>query len=69
MGKCRVPASARLLYKDGDDWKIVPGGDVGLKPDTLNRVTFAPVTTTALRLDTQLQSKFSAGILEWEVPE
>jgi hypothetical protein len=68
-GRCRVPASARLLYKVGEEWKIVPGGDVGLKPDTMNRVTFTPVSTTALRLDTQLQSKFSAGILEWEVPE
>ena len=68
-GRCRVPASARLLYKVGEEWRFVPGGDVGLKPDTLNRVTFPPVTTTALRLDTQLQAQFSAGILEWEVPE
>ncbi len=68
-GRCRVPASARLLYKVGDEWKIVLGGDVGLKPDKMNQATFPPITTTALRLDTQLQSKFSAGILEWEVPE
>ena len=69
VGRCRVPASARLLYKAGDEWKIVPGGDLGLKPDRFNRITFAPVTTTGLRLDTQLQNQFSAGILEWEVPE
>jgi hypothetical protein len=68
-GKCRVPASARLLYKVGDEWRFVPGGDLGLKLDKLNEVTFAPITTTALRLDTQLQSQFSSGILEWQVPE
>ncbi len=69
VGKCRVPASARLLYKAGDEWKFVPGGEMGLEPDKLNHATFAPVTTTALRLDTQLQPQFSAGILEWQVPE
>lgn len=35
--------------------------------DTLNRVTFDPITTGALRLDVPLQSKWSAGILEWRV--
>ncbi len=67
-GKCRVPTSARLLYKSGDEWKIVPGGAIGVKPDTLNQITFAPVKTAALRVDTQLQPQFSAGILEWQVP-
>jgi hypothetical protein len=68
-GRCRVPSSARLLYKDGDEWKIVPGGGLGVKPDTMNRTTFAPITATAFRLDTQLQPQFSAGILEWEIPD
>lgn len=68
-GRCRVPASARLLYKDGEEWKMVPGASFGVKPDTLNRITFAPVTTAAVRLDTQLQPQFSGGILEWEIPE
>jgi hypothetical protein len=69
VGKCRVPASARLLYKSGEEWKFVPGGELGVKPDTMNRATFAPITSTALRLDTQLQPQFSAGILEWQVPD
>ena len=67
VGRCRVPASARLLYKTGEEWKPVPGGSIGLKANTMNRVTFAPVTTTSLRIDTQLQPQFSGGILEWEV--
>jgi len=69
VGKCRVPASARLLYKSGDEWKFVPGGEIGVKLDAMNRSTFAPITTTALRVDTQLQPQFSAGILEWQVSE
>lgn len=69
LGKCRVPASARLLYKSGEEWKSVPGGEMGVKTNTMNRATFAPITTTALRLDTQLLPQFSAGILEWQVPE
>jgi Beta-L-arabinofuranosidase, GH127 catalytic domain/Beta-L-arabinofuranosidase, GH127 middle domain len=69
VGKCRLPASARLLYKSGEEWKFVPGGDIGVKADTMNRATFAPITTTALRVDTQLQPQFSGGILEWQVAE
>ena len=64
-----MPVSARLLYKSGDEWKFVPGGEIAVKPDTLNRASFAPITTTALRVDTQLQPQFSAGILEWQLPE
>ncbi|MCX6899144.1 MAG: hypothetical protein NT105_10620 [Verrucomicrobia bacterium] len=41
----------------------------GVKRDQLNRVTFTPVTTTALRLEVQLQPKFSGGILEWRMKE
>ena len=32
---------------------------------TYNKVTFAPVTTTALRVEVQLQDGFSGGILCW----
>jgi len=69
VGKCRVPVSARLLYKSGDEWKIVPGGDLGVKADTMNRATFGSITTAALRVDAQLQPQFSGGILEWQVSE
>jgi hypothetical protein len=69
-GGCRVPQSWRLLYKDGDQWKpIAATTDYGVKRDQFNRVTFTPVTTTALRLEVQLQPKFSGGILEWRMSE
>jgi DUF1680 family protein len=67
-GGCRVPASWRLLYRSGGEWKEVPhASEYGVKKDCFNRVTFDPVETTALRLEVKLQRDFSAGILEWRV--
>jgi DUF1680 family protein len=65
-GHCRPPASWRLSYKDGDQWKPIDA-DYRTATDRFNRVTFPAVTTTALRLEVQLQKDFSAGILEWRV--
>jgi hypothetical protein len=67
-GSCRVPQGWRLLYKEGDAWKPVAAATAyGTELDRYNRVTFAPVTTTALRIEARLQPKFSAGILRWRV--
>jgi len=67
-GECRVPASWRLLYRTGNDWKPVATADTfGVAKDTFNQVTFEPVTTDSLRLEAKLQDQFSAGILEWRV--
>ena len=67
-GQCRVPQSWRLLYRDGGVWKPVEAAEpLGTKPNAYNRVTFKPVTTAALRIEAQLPSKFSGGILEWKV--
>ncbi len=69
-GGCRVPKSWRLLYRDGKEWKPVEGASAyGVEKDKLNRVAFQPVTTTALRLEVQLQPNFSGGILEWRLPK
>ena len=67
-GSCRVPKSWRLLYKDGDAWKPVATADAyGTTRDQFNTVKFAPLKTTAIRLETELQPNFSGGILEWRV--
>jgi uncharacterized protein len=67
-GGCRVPDSWQLRYRDGEQWKPVEtGSPYGIERDRFNRVTFAPVTTGALRLEVQSQPGFSAGILEWRV--
>lgn len=66
-GQCRVPASWRLLYKDGATWKPVEGTTAyGTARNKYNTVSFAPVTTSALRVEVQLQPEMSGGILEWK---
>jgi hypothetical protein len=67
-GECRVPASWRVLYKDGEEWKPVEAASAyGLEKDRYNTVAFAPVTTSGLRLEAVLQPEWSAGIQEWKV--
>jgi hypothetical protein len=63
-----VPASWKLLYKDGAEWKAVEtAGVYGVERDMYNRVAFKPVSTTALRLELQAQPNVSMGIQEWKV--
>jgi DUF1680 family protein len=67
-GGVRVPASWRLLYKDGDRWTPVDSvSTFGIAPNTWNVVRFAPVRTPALRIELAMQEKFSAGVQEWKV--
>jgi len=67
-GAVRVPASWRILYKDGDEWKPVQAsGPYGVEKDRFNRVSFQPVTTTSLRVEVTMQPNFSVGIQKWTV--
>jgi hypothetical protein len=67
-GSVRVPASWRLLYKDGDEWKPVDASaPYGVARNQYNIVAFKPVTTTALRIELQMQKEWSAGLQEWKV--
>jgi DUF1680 family protein len=67
-GEVRVPASWRLMYKDGTDWKPVETTDAyGITKDRYNTVRFKPVNTTGLRLEVVMQPGWSAGIEEWRV--
>jgi len=67
-GQCRVPQSWRLLYMDGDAWKpVVASGAYGTQRDAFNTVSFAPVSTPALRIEVQFQPSYSSGVLEWRV--
>jgi len=69
-GQCRVPASWRLLWKDGEQWKPVEAtSPYGVEEDKFNRVTFEPIATTAIRLKVELQDGVSGGILEWRLPK
>ena len=67
-GECRVPASWRLEYLTGGEWKPVEttaGFPVGV--DKWCAVKFSPVTTTAVRLVLQMQPNWSSGIEQWQV--
>ena len=67
-GECRLPASWRLLYKDGADWReVVASSAAPAMADKWNTLSFPPVETAALRIDAQLQSGYSAGLLGWKV--
>jgi DUF1680 family protein len=68
-GECRLPVSWRVLYQAEDgSWQPVAGASEYLirKRDPV-KVTFSPVTTKALRLETKLPANFSVGLYEWEV--
>jgi len=66
-GGCRVPESALILYKSGDEWKPVEANrKLGVAKDRWNKMSFEEVETTALRLKVQMHEEYSAGILEWK---
>ena len=69
-GGCRVPESWRLQWWDGGRWQPVDAtGAYGVEKDRFNTVSFAPVETTKLRLEVQLRTGMSGGILEWRLPK
>jgi len=67
-GGCRIPASWKILYKDGDQW--VPVKNVTpyeISKDKYNGIRFEPVKTKALRVEVQLPEDFATGVHEWSV--
>jgi DUF1680 family protein len=67
-GQVRVPASWRLLYKEGNGWKPVENhSPYGVEKDRYNEVTFTPVQTTGLRLELTMQPNWSVGLQKWKV--
>ncbi len=67
-GGVRVPASWRILYKEGSTWKLAEhSGSWPLDKDRYNKVAFKPVTTNSLRLEVSFQPGFSAGVQRWKV--
>jgi hypothetical protein len=65
---CKLPRSWKIQYREGDTWKDVQtSAPYTVAADRFNRADFAAVTTSALRIDAQLQDGATAGILEWRV--
>jgi len=69
QGQCRVPRSWSLLYEDSEgQWLPVENpGDFRVARDAFNTVRFQSVTTGRLRIQVQLQPRYSGGILEVQV--
>jgi uncharacterized protein len=63
-----APNSYRILYWNGSDFAPVsqPQG-LGTAVDTFNPTTFAPVTTSKLRVEVLPHKDRPAGIIEWKV--
>jgi len=69
-GACRLPAAWEIRYLDGGTWKPVAArGAYAIAKDRWCEVSFAPVTTAALRLVVTLQPDWAAGVHEWKVVE
>lgn len=55
---CKLPASWRLLYKEGGAWRPVDAKTAyTVTKDTFNRTSFTPVTTTAIRIEIEPVTK------------
>ncbi len=68
FGDCRIPASWRILYKQGDQW--IPVKNVTpytVTKDKYDSVQFEAVKTSALKLEIQLPAENASGIHEWIV--
>ncbi len=67
-GECRVPASWRAFYKDGEKWvPVETAGSFGVEKDKYNTAAFKPIKTSGLRIEIKLREKFSGGVIEWKV--
>jgi hypothetical protein len=65
-----VPQSWKLLYKDGSQWRqVIDGNGYATEKDMFNRTAFQSVTTTAVRMEIQMQDNWSGGILELRFEE
>jgi len=66
--ECRPPRAWEILFQQGDQWVPVQSASpYTTEIHQYNTVTFSPVKTTGLRITTQLQKDYSAGIMEWKV--
>ena len=67
-GGCPVPKGWRLLYRREGQWVPVRNTSAyGVVKGVFNRVTFEPVTTSALRIEVTSRPGFGSGIIEWDV--
>src|ERR1700735_4456045 len=64
----QLPVCWKGQYKGSDDWKDVQHEEQSpIAADTFNHTTFEPVTTTGIRLQVQLETDATAGLLQWRL--
>lgn len=68
-GSCRLPRSWKVYYKNAaGEWTAVPEADAyPISKGNPNTVHFAPVSTSAVKLEVVLPEKNAAGLYEWEI--
>ena len=68
-GSCRLPRSWKVYYKnDAGEWSPVSEADAyPVSKGNPNTVHFAPVSTSAVKLEVVLPEKYAAGMYEWEI--
>jgi len=68
-GGCRVPESWKIYYKNtAGNWVPVENTTpYAVIKGVANDVAFAPVKTTAIKLEVKLPADNAAGLFEWEV--
>jgi uncharacterized protein len=55
---CKLPASWRVVYKSGNTWTpVAVHGSYSVDKSQFNRVEFDPVTTTAVRIEVEPQTR------------
>lgn len=65
---CKLPKKWRVLYRDGENWKEVSAtNSFPVDADRFNDAEFQPVTTSALRIEAQLDDHATAGIFQWRI--
>jgi hypothetical protein len=63
-GECRVPASWRVLWLDGETWRPVENTTpYDVATDRLNTTAFTPVRAQYVRVEAALRPTFSGGVL------
>ncbi len=67
-GGCDLPESWKIYYQTNGKWAEVKATILyPNQADQLNKISFDPVTTTALKLEVKLSKDYSAGLHEWIV--
>jgi hypothetical protein len=64
----RPPASWKVVYQDGGEWRDVAARTpYGVSPNGFSRVEFTPVRTMAMRLVAEVAKDDTVSIAEWRV--